>query len=194
MDWIERLPGPAWAFYLALWLAEIVLVSGLRWLDGSLTFPNTDAYQVASTFYGPAGLGLLHFLRWVAGSSLTTFRPALGVDDAEYAQLRYRLTTIPAGGALIGTGLGLLAAPVAMMLDTTLLSGLAGSSVITQTIIPVVIYWPLLVIPILLYNTVRQLLLVTRIHRMATHVDLFQPRPLYAFSALSASAGVGLLL
>jgi hypothetical protein len=139
-------------------------------------------------------LGLLHFFRRVAESSLATFRPALSVDDADYEQLRYRLTTIPAGSALIGAGVGLLAAPVAMMLDTALLSGLAGSSVITQTTIPVVIYWPLLVIPILLYNTVRQLLLVTRIHRMATHVDLFQPQPLYAFSALSASAGVGLLL
>lgn len=190
---IERLPGPAWSFYLGLWLAAIAVVVVARWLDGSLPFPEVDVYQAASTFYGPAALGLLHLLQTVAGSSLKTFRPALDVNEAEYTRLAYELTTIPAGGALIATVLGLLAAVAAVAFDSTILAQ-ESISAVGAGIILLVIYWAVAIVPIVLYNTVRQLRLVTRIHRLATRIDLFQPQPLYAFSALSASAGVGLLL
>ncbi len=45
-----------------------------------------------------------------------------------------------------------------------------------------------------LYRTVRQLRLVHRIHAMALHIDLYQPAPLYAFSSLTAQAGMGFFL
>jgi hypothetical protein len=194
IDAIERLPGPFWAFYIGLWLAAIVVVSAVRWLDGSLAFPDVDAYQAASTFYGPAALGLLHLLQRIAGASLEAFRPALDASDDGYARLHYELTTIPAGPAVIATAVGLLAAAGAVRLDSTLVSGGPATSVAATVTVLIVVYWAVVLIPILLYNTVRQLALVTRIHRIAKRIDLFQPRPLYAFSALSASAGVGLLL
>jgi hypothetical protein len=194
MGWIERLPGPSWAFYVGLWLTAIVLVTGVRWLDGSLVFPEIDVYHAASTFYGPAALGLLHLLQRVAGSSFQAFRQALDADEQEYARLRFELTTIPAAGALLATGIGLLAAAVAVSFDPSLLTEGSTTSAAARITIVIVIYWAVVLTPILLYNTVRQLRLVTRIHRMATRIDLFQPQPLYAFSALSASAGVGLLL
>lgn len=193
MAGIERLAGPVWAFYLSLWLAGIAVVAVVRWLDGSLAFPEVDLYQAASTFYGPAALGLLHLLQTVAGSSMKAFRPALDGDEQEYARLAYELTTIPAGGALLATGFGLLAAVAAVAFDSTILAE-ESISLAASIIILAVIYWAVVIVPIVLYNTVRQLRLVTTIHRLATRIDLFQPQPLYAFSALSASAGVGLLL
>ena len=192
LHWIERLPGPAWGFYLVLWLAAVGVVSAARWLDGSLPFAQIDGFEAASTFYGPAALGLLHLLRRVAVSSLETFRPALGSADRAYASLQYELTTIPPVAALVATAIGFVAAAAAVWFDATqVASGAASPAAIT---IVIVIYWAVVLIPILLYNTVRQMRLVTRAHRLATRIDLFDPRPLYAFSALSATAGVGLLL
>jgi hypothetical protein len=136
----------------------------------------------------------LHLLQRVAGSSFQAFRQALDADEQEYARLRFELTTIPAAGALLATGIGLLAAAVAVSFDPSLLTEGSTTSAAARITIVIVIYWAVVLTPILLYNTVRQLRLVTRIHRMATRIDLFQPQPLYAFSALSASAGVGLLL
>ncbi|MBA2633610.1 MAG: hypothetical protein H0U86_11530 [Chloroflexi bacterium] len=192
LDWIERLPGPAWAFYLGFWIVAIAVVSAVRWLDGSLPFAKIDVFQAASTFYAPAALGLLHLLRRVAGSSLQSFRPALDIGDDDYARLHYQLTAIPAGPALVATLIGLVAAAAAVRVDSGLVS--TETAPAATMVIVVVIYWAVVLIPILLYNTVRQLQLVTRVHRLATRIDLFEPRPLYAFSALSASAGVGLLL
>lgn len=192
LDRIELLPGPAWAFYLGLWIAAIGIVSAVRWLDGSLPLATIDGFQAASTFYGPAALGLLHLLRRVAGSSLESFRPALDVSDDAYAGLHYQLTTIPAGAALVATAIGLVAAAAAVRLDSSIVT--TGTSPAAAVTIVIVIYWAVVLTPILLYNTVRQLQLVARVHRMATRIDLFEARPLYAFSALSASAGVGLLL
>ncbi len=121
-----------------------------------------------------------------------SFRPALDIGDDDYARLHYQLTAIPAGPALVATLIGLVAAAAAVRVDSGLVS--TETAPAATMVIVVVIYWAVVLIPILLYNTVRQLQLVTRVHRLATRIDLFEPRPLYAFSALSASAGVGLLL
>jgi hypothetical protein len=46
----------------------------------------------------------------------------------------------------------------------------------------------------LLFQTVRQLLVVGRLHRHATNIDLFHLRPAHAFGTLTARAGMGLAL
>lgn len=189
--WIERLPGPTWAFYLLLWLASILAVNAVRWVDGSLELGEFDGFQTASTVWGVYTLGLLHLLKRIAGSSLHSFRPALDADEQAYSQLHYQLTTTPAGGALIATGVGVLSAAAAVLFDPELMSGFASSPTTTVTTI-VVTYWAVVVVPPLFYNTVRQLRLVAHMHRIATNINLFQPGPLYSFSALSACAGLGL--
>lgn len=46
----------------------------------------------------------------------------------------------------------------------------------------------------LIFQTVRQILIVSRLHRGATNIDLFQLRPAHAFGTLTARAGMGLAL
>ena len=189
--WIEQLPGPTWAFYLFVLLASILIVNAVRWFDGSLELGALDGFQTASTFYGVYALGLLHVLKRISGRSLESFRPALAGDDRTFTQLHFQLTTIPARGALIATGVGLLAAAAAVLFDPEVRSGFATSPITTIATVAV-IYWAVVLVPILFYSTVRQLGLVAHIHRDATNIDLFQPGPLYSFSALSACAGLGL--
>jgi len=42
-------------------------------------------------------------------------------------------------------------------------------------------------------HTIRQLRLINHIHRQATRITIFQSTPVYAFSALSARTGIGLV-
>jgi len=34
-DWVDQLPGPAWAFYLILGVAMILEISAVQWLEGA---------------------------------------------------------------------------------------------------------------------------------------------------------------
>ncbi|RJP48499.1 MAG: hypothetical protein C4583_14125 [Anaerolineaceae bacterium] len=64
MAWIERLPGPAWAFYVLATLLFVALGHGLRWLDGSLQPGTFDPLKFANdslTFYSKFTETILHY-------------------------------------------------------------------------------------------------------------------------------------
>ena len=191
--WVDRLPGPAWAFYLAFTAFTVVTINGLVWVTGVVP---TDRIDPAQTYYGillPAALALIHYLDRVGRVALDQFLPATDSTDAEVARWRYELTVIPARPALVLT--------VATVLVTV--AGYATDPVGTQ----VVGYSPIALairgvyesaigslLLILVYHSLRQLRLVSRIHALAIRVDLFQPGPLYAFSRLTSRTGIGLIL
>jgi hypothetical protein len=50
------------------------------------------------------------------------------------------------------------------------------------------------IVIILIYHSIRQLRLVSRIHARARQVNLFEPAPLYAFSNLTSRTAIGLIL
>jgi hypothetical protein len=190
--WIDRLPGSAWAFYVAFTVAAVALTNTVTWLSGVTRSP-IDALQTYYAILLPAALWLIHHLDRVAPSALDAFRPALVVADAELSRWRYELTIAPARPATLLTVLAFVATLAWYLTDpigaqTNLLSPIAlvirlayeGASVA--------------VILILLYHTLRQLRLVPRIHARATRINLLQPGPLYAFSRLTAHTAIGLML
>lgn len=187
---IDRLPIPIWSFYLALWLLEILVVNGLHWLDGSLPLGAIGRVVTANTFYGTFMLALLHYLRRVAGNALEAFRPALGESGHANELFRYEITTLPARMTLGYTLLGALLVPIAIMADPNSVKVL-GTSPLVILITILIDYLGVLLAPIIVYNALRQLRLVIQLHRTATNIDLFQPGPLYAFSALTARTGLG---
>lgn len=191
--WVERLPLPVWLFYLIVWLGAIVLVNGAHWLDGSLPFGGLDWVQTASTFYGIFELALLHYLQRVARRALESFRPALGAREDEYPRLQYELTTIPARGAWLMTVLGFLLMVVAVESDPLTLT-LRQAPSLSFFAYLLTGYWGAALAPILFYQTVRQLSLVSEIHKLAPNIDLFQPAPLYAFSGLTVRVALAQLL
>jgi hypothetical protein len=167
---------------------------GVKWADH--TYPaHFGLWNVVLTLIGPYFLALTHWLDRVAGRALAAFRPALTGDEATYAGLRYRLTTLPAGPALLasllvaGAGgvlhlvtpperasaLQLHTSPAATVVDTGIwlfFCGVAG---------------------LFGYHTLHQLRLINRIYTTGTQINLFDQHPLYAFSGLTARTAVGLV-
>jgi len=189
---IDRLPVPAWACYLQFLAAVALLVNGVNWIAGQYppgTFrPAESGYAV----YGVYMLALVHYLNSVAGSKIESFRPALDLNPAEYERLRYELTTLPARqGALAGlAGVAIVALQYATDppggVDTLHPVVLVGRFVVEGSTIGL--------LAVLIYHTIHQLRLVSRVHALASRIDLFEPAPLYAFSNLTARTGIGLVL
>ena len=194
-DWIERRPGGPWAVYAGLAGALVGLETAVKFADG--TYPaRFHPWHLVLALTGVYYLALIHWLDRMAARILAAFRPIMAVDDATYARLAYELTTLPArptlGFCAGWTTWGLLALASG---STTLFQALA---VYTSPLADVVelalwafVWW---VGGTLIYHTVHQLSLVSRILTTHTRIDLFALQPLYAFSRLTAVTALGFML
>ena len=188
---IDALPGPSIPWIIVIGVITLAAVYGLDPLSGLPAVADPSL-----TYYGlllPGILWLFGYLNVVARKALNDFRPLLAATDAEVAELRYRLTVVPARGAwlLLAASVPLTLAAYAFFAEAEGVVGLSASAIAFR--LPYEIL-STAVIFVTLYRTVRQVRLVHRIHGRAEGIDLYQPAPLYAFSSLTAQAGMGLFL
>jgi len=93
---LDRLPGPAWAWYAGLGLAVSLVYHLEFWTTGLSPFGRLDG---ENTFWGvvlAAELWIAAHIERVASSALDATRPALRLATAEFERLRYELTVAPA--------------------------------------------------------------------------------------------------
>ena len=193
MAWIDRRQRPAWVVYLLFLLVMIVANNARTWLDGSAPPGSFDIARITDGVYSVYFLALIHYLNHVAGRALARFRPLLDASDAEVQRLSYSLTVLPAGlgyvallaGAVLALG-GILLDPIAF--------GLADPSPAFAWVymVAVVTFNTALFVAFVLHG-IRQLWLIDRLHNRAVAVDLLNPAPLYAFSAVTVRTGLGLI-
>ncbi len=194
LDWIESLPGPAWLFYAGVTLVFVCLGHGLRWLDGSLPVGQVEPLRFAADALAVYALALLHYLNRTARESLEAFRPALGKLDAEYTELQDQLTRIPQGSFLLAAALGLLLSLWSLAADPTGWGLTPGSSLVSRVFAG--LQACLIVTPFVVFlaHSIRQLRLITYIHRASTGVSLYARETHHAFSRLTVRASIGLVL
>lgn len=196
-DWVQQLPVPAWVFYLALWLALFLPMEIANWYDGTLPLGTFFPLHVVITGVTVYLLAAIPFLDGIAGKALQKTRPALSVNDTEYARLEYELTVAPARPMLLANIVGVLFTSVGLIffLDPTFLQlakfGLTPASRVVDI---AVLYASLIALSALIYHTFHQLRHVRRIYASYLEVDLFQTGPLYAFSVLTARSAVAVLI
>jgi hypothetical protein len=193
-DGVRRLPGPSLFYYLGAWLGLLALELGVKWADGTYPEGGVFPFHVVLTLNVVYVVALMHYLDNMAERALERFRPALEVSEAEYARLRYELTTLPARPTLIASAVG--AAWIVIFL-VFFSDGLpAEAKVFTSPAATVLdgallfaIWWGN---GALIYHTIHQLQMVSHIYSLA-RVNVFRLGPLYAFSALTARTAVGWL-
>jgi hypothetical protein len=198
-SWIDRLT--AWldrstrSFWVAIGIGSALAVSAtsaLSWLEGGRT-GTIDPYWVFFGLLPSYELALIRHLDRVASDALDRFRPLLDIDDAAFAELRYRMTTLPPTPALavalwivIGSILNALYDPAAHHM-----AGVAAGLVVVQLAWEAVIN---ALLAVLLLKIVRYLRDVDRVGHMAARVNLLDPGPIYAFSRLTSQAALGMLV
>lgn len=193
LEWVDRLPIPAWSFYLLILVALIGFFNALAWIDGTLPFLTFDLYRSSIPVYPVASLAMVHYLNRVAHRALAEFRPVLNPAEDEYEQFEYTLVTLPRRGTWMVLGLS-LAFTVVYILFTPYLMALFGLSPILAFLETVMYAFCFGMIAVLLYHILWQLRTVSCIHAQAAEINLFHRTPLYAFSKLTAQSGIGLLL
>ena len=207
--WVDRLPGPAWAFYLTIAGAVVIVETAIQWSEGAYpvgTFNPLHAWAVGNFAYL---LGLMHYLDQSAASAIVSFTPLLSTatteaqppapDQATVARLTYQLTTLPKKEALIATIVGAAFAVAAYFLqissgvEPSYLAGTARTTLSTASVMTAFV--PSNAISFLLvYHTVHQLLLISRIYTRHARINIYQLQPLYALSLPGAYTAIGLIL
>ena len=192
--WIGRLPGPAWVFYVLAIVLLILVSHGVRWLDGSLPRGEFDPARVAEAPLILYFLALMHSLNSVARRSLDAFRPALAISEPQVARLEYELTTMPRAAGYISAAVGSVVGILSILSSPASWGISVGTSPLTLGYTVVASAVSMAFAAAFVFHTLRQLRLVSRIHRMATNINLFEKMPVYAFSALTARTGIGIVI
>ncbi len=185
-DWVDRLPGSNYLYYLGLGVVLFSVQVIVLWAEGASpgeTLPMQGFLAGVIAFI----LGLCHYLDRRASTALETLRPALDTGEKEYAELHYRLTTLPARSTLL--------VPLLASVTPLLTEAISGSPYRLPALAPFPISANLFrltylvcwgVFGTLAYHTVHQLRLINRIYTKHTRVNLFRMTPLYAFASLTA--------
>jgi hypothetical protein len=191
-NWVDSLNMPSWGFYvvLAAILGGVQII--IQW-DGTALYPFPLVYVLTPLY----NLALIHYLDKIAGQALNRFRPMLSISDAEYADLHYRLTTLPARPALLATLIGALygvwtldwVSYESQIRDLHFADTPLSMHFVHGLAIPI---WA--VMGVLVYHTLHQLRVVQIIYDRCSSINLYSTRPLYAFSDLSARTAVGITL
>jgi len=189
VDWIAGLPAPAWLVYLSVLLLVGLLNNAVTWLDGTQTAGTFDLKSTANALYAVYGLAFFHYLKGNADRALQKFLPALGGENADEADHRYSLTTLPARWGRVAILTGFTVAIFAVQ-TTPADSGITPDSSVFARIYYVLNstlgYSANFALLFLMINQLRR---VSRLHRQATEIDLFNLAPAHAFSQLTARAG-----
>ena len=100
-DWVARLPGPSWPYYLGIGLVLFAVQTAVLWSEGAYpvgTFIPAHGFIAGMM---PFFMALLRYLDDKADAALTSLRPALKASEKECIHLRYQLTTLPARPTLL---------------------------------------------------------------------------------------------
>ena len=97
-DRIRDLPVPRRLVFALITAAFVALNTAVAWLEGGLPFGAFDAYQLNFQVWLLVVMVAGDYFVGAAAAAFDEFRPALAVDDHEYAQLRHAYTTGARGG------------------------------------------------------------------------------------------------
>lgn len=207
-DLVDRLPGPAWGFYLLLAVAMILEISVVQWLEGAYPPWTFNGQHAFIAFSLPYFLGLMHYLDRAAGSAIASFRPLLSLakagarssvkDRSTFDTLAYQVTTLPRRQALLATLAGVVFTAAALLGDPArgstvgFLAGTAGTPLSTASVL--IVFIPVnVLIPLFLYHTVHQLVQVSRIYTTHARINIYQLQSLYALSLPGAYTALGVI-
>jgi len=192
--WIDRLPGPAWLFYVVAALVTALLINLSLWIDGVVPFFSYTKVLGINPPIVVAFLALYHYLTGIGKQSLQTFRPLLDVSDAEFTHIEDEFSTLP-------NRFWWLILLVALLFAAPFLLGDPQSwgDLVPRTALPLVVLF--LIIGFfnitffgVFFRSFRQIRMINQLHKQATNINLMKLEPVHAFSALTSRTGIGVFL
>lgn len=175
-------------------MVETAWVLAMLWWSGTL-HAGFDLSRIFVVAIAPYIVWVRFYLDGVAARAMDAFRPALAVNDEEFARLRYELITLPAPLTRIATVVAVVGYVVnTALLPDRILADFGPSRIVAALMLAPVAVFTLAVVVISTATAVRQLWLVNLLHGLAERVNLFRAKPFYAFSGLAARTGMSFLV
>lgn len=194
-NWVEELPIHAWIFYVLFGVVLIVIQFLFLWLEGGLQDGELLPVIIFNGLITPFVLALIHLLDNQAVTALNSMRPVLDTTESEFDQYEYKLSNMPSGGTLIA---GLTMLLFFILMEQLWIVPLRYAALEQSPIFAIIFHitdkGSALVFGPFIYHTIRQLRIVNAINSSHIRVNLFNLGPLQAFSRLTASTAVGLLV
>ncbi len=203
VSWVNRatgfidrlpLPGPAW--YLAAGLCAILLFILNDWLALGRPTEAMQPFHLVLALDPIYALALMHLLDVRAGRALARMRPLL-FNPEVYEELRLRLTLLPARLTMVASLVGLAIGLVAVAVERTAMPEVFRPFLPAANARPFVEVWLAMtwfVFGALFVHTVHQLRVISHIYTHHTRIDLDNYQPLFHFSTVSALTAIGLLV
>ena len=184
---IEKSPLSSWIFYVLVFLLIVILNNVVLWVAGTLETGSMDAVMSFGAIYSVYSLICYHILVRVASKSLHDFYPVLNTQIISEETFAYRITKLPNLAGFLGLILGAFISFFdTATSDYSVTIPLWGGAFFYYAIIGTFAYGSFLA---LLFQIVRQLFIIVNLHQQVKDIDLFDLKPLRAFSRLTATAG-----
>lgn len=187
LDWLVRLPIPTWLSIAAIYLIVVGSYHVALLIDGTLPPGGIDVTSVFNGIWSIIGIIFLILLDRIAHRAIDRFSVLVPAKKKELELIRYQMTNIPAGSAMVFTVLIILIIVVSSYFDPTFLGADHPVSVVIFVVFAAFSYS---FAPLMLYHGFRQLNLVTKAYRMVDEINLFHLQPLYAFSGLTMTSSL----
>ena len=194
-NWVEKLPVQAWIFYVLFGIMLILVQVLFLWSEGGLQAEELLPVIVFNGFATPFLLALVHLLDNQVVTAMNSIRPMLDTTASEFDQYKYKISNMPFLAPLVA---GLILLIFSILMERLWITPIRY---VTLEQLPVftVVYQvtdksSAFLYGVFFYHTIRQLRLVNAINLNLVQVNLFNLKPLLAFSRLTASTAVGLLV
>lgn len=190
--WVNRLPIPAWMFYLFILFTGGAIQHLYAWGKGILQVSQLNAFLALSWIWLVEQLYYFgHLNPPIARQALDEIRPLLNLDDEGYKLLSYEFTIAPASPPLILPILG-------FVFGLVFAAAVRPSSPDINFAFPEFLFlsWGLshAMTFISVYAIVRQLGKVKEVITQINRVDIYNLHSLYGLSKLTASIGIAIIV
>jgi hypothetical protein len=185
---IGRLPGPPWLSHLVLAALSIAATLILRLLDGLYI----DALVITFAALTFTPFAVMFYINRAAKRALADFRPALGELESEYDELERRLTTTSFATAIVGAIIGIGIVTFGNLTADGAWGVSPENSLATNIVTLATQYILNTSLVTFLLHQVGNLRTITRIHREATNIQLWNVRPHNAFARVTVRAAIAI--
>jgi hypothetical protein len=190
-DWVDRLPGATWVFYVSVGVAYTLLFLLAQARMGA----SDAAHFISRTFLALQPvyfLAVIHSLDRVAQDAARRYFASRPEASGAAQAISYRLTTLPRWPTLIACGCALLAVFYFLFTGGAEQVGSLGLATTPAGIALVAAHFGVmwLLLGGLIYHTFHQLRTVHQIYAAHPVADVYAPEPYYAFTGLALRTAI----
>ncbi|MDX1418127.1 MAG: hypothetical protein R3293_28255 [Candidatus Promineifilaceae bacterium] len=193
--WVEQLRVRPWIFYVSLGMSLVLLQLLVLWLESGSYANELLPIILFNALAVPYLLALIRLLDNQALHALQGMRPILRMSEQEFDAYKIRIANMPFLAPLLaGLAMTLFAILLPLVaVEPQRYAALEQLSVFT-IIFHIIDKSSAFLFGVVIYHTIRQLRFVYAISSNHMHINIFQLRPVQAFSGLTAATALGLVI